>query len=138
MVTVDDTGYRARGIPGWGIIIQGKSPEEAPYGEAWALGNIVRLKEPYRPCLGADLHGNVPRTEYQYGVIVEHIGGDFRGDPRVSLHLYSADGRIFMEPNHIPEYVDFCVSELDLWKRVEELGYQPIMPLEEEQKEGAG
>ena len=82
--------------------IQGKSVEENPLQPEYALGNLVKLNEPYR--------------EYDHGIIVEHIGYNAEGSPHVSLHLYNTRGDIYvMEEGPLtPHYVDFAATEFEV------------------------
>jgi len=138
----DDLGYRARGFPG-GLVLQGKTPEEHPYPLELALGNIVKLNEPYsidrnprhRPAepgqctCGFGFEGydgfreHLKQSGYRFGIIVEHIGYNWRGEPRVSLHLYDDEGFLLMGPNNIPGYVDFAAAEFQVHKIASESGY---------------
>ena len=62
----------------------------------------------------------------RWGIIVEHIGRNWRGTPKVSLYLYDDEGRLFMGPNNIPQYVDFCADEFEVWKVAVDIGYLRI------------
>ncbi|MGB3766525.1 MAG: hypothetical protein WA947_08195 [Phormidesmis sp.] len=105
-----------------------------------ATGDIVKLKKPYRP-------GDFPQAKnsdwkgFGYGIVAEIlttqmiVNGDRYGDehPRnVSLNLYDATGQMMIEPSFIeaglciPSYVDFHVSELELYKIASESGYIPV------------
>jgi hypothetical protein len=104
-------------------------------------GDIVKLKEPYRP---EEWVYRQPQTwkGFEFGIVVQivscqfSINGDRYGDgqtPRnVSLHLYDAAGQLMIEPLYleqgllIPSYVDYHVSELVLYKIASESGYIPV------------
>lgn len=121
------------------------------YPKELALGNIVKLKKPYKPQLFTE-HERKQRQQimsllrakqsdphplakeqmamwdgwagFSYGIIVEHIGRNAMGEFNVSLQLYDPElGVIFMGPNNIPEYVDCSSSEFTLWKIATETGY---------------
>ncbi len=144
-----DMGYRARGFPDGSFLMQGKSPQEAPYPEEYALGNIVKLNEPYttdrNPWHRIESYGrcrcgfefkrykehqeHAGENGFKWGIVVEHIDRNWRGEPKVSLHLYDDEGRLFMGPNNIPMYVDFVGSEFQVWKRATDIGYAPEQPL---------
>jgi len=86
-------------------VISAKSEEERSLPEKYALGNIVQLHESYR--------------EYSHGIIVEQLGYTAVGSPHVSLHLFNADGEIYIMGDEIkgsitPHYVDFAISEFDV------------------------
>ncbi|MBI4321882.1 MAG: hypothetical protein HY675_25590 [Chloroflexi bacterium] len=142
-----DMGYRAAGQDGV-FMMQGKSPEEAPYPPALAIGNIVKLDKPYStdrnpwhkpanfktckcgyeykaPSVYKDQRRHQEENGFKYGIIVEHVSRNSGGTPIVSLHLYDDEGRLFMGPNLIPEYVDFTCDEFTLYKVATELGYLP-------------
>ncbi len=103
-------------------------------------GDIVKLKEPYKPA-------DFPQTRnsdwlgFSYGIVVEIlstqmiVNGEAYGNqhPRnVSLNLYDATGQMMIEPTfveaglYIPTYVDFHLSELELYKIASETGYIPV------------
>jgi hypothetical protein len=83
-----------------------------------SIGNIVRLKKPWR-----ELHNR----EYRWGIIVQHAGMNFMGHPKVSLHLFDERGRLLIEEGkRIPEYADFVASEFVVWKIASQLGYEPL------------
>lgn len=104
-------------------VVRGLSAEESPLPEPeLSLGNVVKLKQPYR--VG---HGQQVR-EFVFGVIAEHVGHNAWGHPVVSLYLYDADGRLFLGPNSIPEFVDFPAAEFVLWKVAAEPGYAVVNP----------
>ena len=83
-------------------VTHSKKAEEQPLPEEFALGNLVKLNEPYR--------------EYDHGVIVEHIGRNARGFPHVSLHLYNTNGEIYLmsEGGRTPCYVDFASTDFEV------------------------
>lgn len=104
------------------------------------VGDIVRLKEPYRV---ADFPQakNPDWVGFGFGIVAEIlstqmiVNGEAYGDqhPRnVSLNLYDATGQMMIEPSYvaaglcIPSYVDFHVSELELYKIATESGYSPV------------
>lgn len=105
------------------------------------LGDIVKLKTPYRP---EEWVNRKPEDwkGFEYGIVVEivscqfTINGERYGDallPRnVSLHLYDALGQLMIVPQFlaqglmIPEYVDFHVSQLVLYKIASEMGYKTV------------
>ena len=84
------------------LLFQGKSSEQKPLPEEYALGNLVKLNQSYR--------------KYDYGIIVEHIGYNAMGSPHVSLHLYNEDGEIYLMSagGKTPCYVDFSASEFEV------------------------
>lgn len=106
-------------------------------------GDIVQLKEPYKPHDVIDLMRSNPQvyqhlgleglraseryTLYQrwkgftYGIVAQILD---RGR-RCALHLYSDEGLIYREiDTPIPSYVDFCTDELVLIKRASVVGYE--------------
>jgi hypothetical protein len=97
---------------------------EKPHDEVFPdveLGDIVRLKEPYRKGCGKEV------TLYRYGIVVEILHVTPRGKVRnVSCHLYSAEGRIYLGPNSIGEFVDFFAAEYELYHRAKDMGYTPL------------
>ncbi len=101
-------------------------PPERPYDEDFpdvALGDVVRLKEPYRK--------RVNKTDelYHYGIVVEILQVTARGKVRnVSLHLYTAEGKIYLGPNDIPQFVDHYAGEYELYHRARDMGYTPLLP----------
>lgn len=103
-------------------------------------GDIVKLKQPYKPA-------DFPQAKdpdwggFAYGIVVEIletqllVNGEAYGNPyprRVSLNLYDASGQLMIEPSFveaglcIPSYVDFHLSELELYKIASESGYIPV------------
>lgn len=102
-------------------IYQGMSPAESAYPEELALGNIVKLKDPYRPTGTA---AGQAGDSFTHGIIVEQLTRNAFGMPLVSLHLYNPQTReIYLGPNGIPEYVDTAADEILLWKIAAETGY---------------
>lgn len=102
-------------------IYRGMTPAESAYPEELALGNIVKLKESYRPTLTA---AGQARESFTHGIIVEQLTRNAFGMPLLSLHLYNPETReIFLGPNGIPEYVDTAADEILLWKIATETGY---------------
>lgn len=87
--------------------IHGMDPEESPLPEPeLALGNVVRLKNPFVADRG---------TKYRYGIIVEHVGHNAFGVPMVSLHVYDDQGKLHLiKGSHLPHYVDFAANDLIL------------------------
>lgn len=111
-----------------------------PTTHVLTTGDIVRLKDPYKP---ADfLQAKDPAWGgFTYGIVVEiletqmTVNGERYGSGyprRVSLNLYDASGQLMIEPSFveaglcIPSYVDFHLSELALYKIASELGYLPV------------
>jgi hypothetical protein len=87
------------------------------------LGDVVRLKEPYKKGYGKKV------VLYRYGIVVEILQVTPRGKVRnVSLHLYTEDARIYLGPNQIPEFVDHYAGEYELYHRAKESGYTPLLP----------
>lgn len=105
------------------------------------LGDLVRLKHPYRPSewvyrQAKDWPG------FEWGIVVEIVATQFTVNgaaygpatvPRtVSLHLYDRQGQLYIEPQLqqagilIPTYVDFHLSEVQLYKIATETGYCPV------------
>ena len=84
------------------FLIQGKTPEQKPLPEEYALGNLVKLNQSYR--------------EYSHGIIVEHIGYNAMGSPHVSLHLYNTNKEIYLmsEGGQTPCYVDFAATDFEV------------------------
>lgn len=101
-------------------------------------GDIVRLKQPYRP---EEWIRRKPKDwkGFEFGIVAEivsyqfTVNGDRYGNaqmPRhVSLHLYDASGQLFIVPEWIeqglmiPSYVDFHLSELILYRIASADGY---------------
>ncbi len=103
-------------------------------------GDIVKLKSPYKPD-GFPQVKNPHWPGFGYGIVAEIlttqmiVNGAAYGDqhPRnVSLNLYDATGQMMIEPMYveaglcIPSYVDFHISELELYKIATESGYSPV------------
>jgi hypothetical protein len=98
------------------------------------------LKKPYKPAA----FPQASKTDWPgfgYGIVVEIlttqmiVNGNAYGNqhPRnISLNLYDATGQLMVEPTYIkaglciPSYVDFHVSELELYKIATESGYVPV------------
>ena len=95
------------------------------------IGDIVRLKQPYRP----EEWVSLKPTDWQgfeFGIVVEIVSHQFsvngesygnQQQPRnVSLHLYDATGQLMIFPQwlekglFIPSYVDCHLSELILYR----------------------
>ena len=90
------------------LMVQGKSPSQVPYPETLALGNIVKLKEPYPIGTEEFEHSGSRRKLYAtYGIIAEQVSWAASGNPIVSLYLYSDKGQMYMGPNNIPTFVDY-------------------------------
>ena len=106
-----------------------------------SIGDIVRLKEPYRPeewvlLKLADWKG------FEFGIVVEIVSYQFsvkresygnQQQPRnVGLHLYDAMGQLMIFPQwlekdlFIPSYVDFHLSELTLYRIASQDGYETV------------
>jgi hypothetical protein len=101
--------------------VEKEQPYDAEFPDV-ELGDIVRLKEPYRT--------RVAKTEqlYRYGIVVEILQVTPRGKVRnVSCHLYTGEGQIYLGPNSIPQYVDFYAKEYELFKRARDMGYTPLV-----------
>lgn len=103
-------------------------------------GDIVKLKLPYKPADFPQAR-NLDWPGFGYGIVVDIlttqtiVNGAAYGDqsPRnVSLNLYDATGQMMIEPMYveaglcIPSYVDFHISELELYKIATESGYRPV------------
>ena len=75
---------------------------QKPLPEKFALGNLVRLNEPYK--------------QFDHGIIVEHIGHNAGGVPHVSLHLWNPQGELHVmkEGSQTPHYVDFLITEFEV------------------------
>ena len=105
------------------------------------IGDIVRLKQPYRPneCVSlkpTDWQG------FEFGIVVEivsyqfSVNGESYGNqqqPRnVSLHLYDAMGQLMIFPQwlkkglFVPSYVEFHLSELTLYRKASQDGYETV------------
>ena len=84
----------------WGVHSQ--NPNQESLLQEFALGNLVRLYEPYK--------------QFDHGIIVEHIGHNAGGVFRVSLHLWNKQGEIHVmkEGLQTPHYVDFTVEEFEV------------------------
>ena len=103
-------------------------------------GDLVKLKAAYKPA-------DFPQAKdpdwlgFTYGIVVkiletqlvvngETYGGGY--PRRISLHLYDERGQLMIEPSFIagglfiPSYVDFHLSELELYKIASESGYLPV------------
>ena len=93
------------------------------------LGDIVRLRKPYKPVVGTDRQ----RGPFPLGIVAEILTTLPDGHTRnVSLYLYDPERReIFLGPNGIAEYVDFHCSEFELYKRANEQGYIPLVAREQ-------
>ena len=111
-----------------------------PTAHILTTGDIVKLKEPYKPADFPQAR-NPDWLGFAYGIVVEIlstqmiVNGEAYGNqhPRnVSLNLYDATGQMMIEPTFveaalcIPTYVDFHVSELELYKIASETGYIPV------------
>lgn len=96
----------------------GLPAEVVKFPDRLALGNIVKLNRLYEK-IG-------PKEGYQFGIIAEQIGTNAFGRFMVSLFLYDEKGHLYMGPNQIPNFVDFCESEFTLYKVATEMGYTPV------------
>ncbi|WAL58036.1 hypothetical protein [Thermocoleostomius sinensis] len=91
-----------------------------------SLGDIVRLKHPYRSQDWAARKSSSWRG-FEFGIVAE-----FGDDEKVSLFLYDADGQLFLVPALspqalvIPTYVEFDVTELVRYEIVTESGYSSL------------
>ena len=96
----NNTYFEPSETNGW--FIYGKKPEQKPLPKEFALGNLVRLHEPYK--------------QFDHGIIVEHVGYNAGGVPHVSLHLWNAQGELHVmkEGPQIPHYVDFVATEFEV------------------------
>lgn len=101
------------------------------------LGDIVKLKRPYKPLLDLDAITPIDRvqawdtwTGFTYGIVVQ-VKNNWKGElTRVRLHLYEPSlSFIYMGPNYIPTYVDFSVMEIELHKPASELNYKTLPKL---------
>ncbi len=104
-------------------------------------GDIVRLKQPYRPEEWVLLKDETWQG-FKYGIVVEiissqfSVNGEAKGDrqqPRnVGLHLYDAGGQLMIYPDWVekgllvPTYVDFHLSELILYRIANQDGYETV------------
>ena len=112
------------------FLMQGKSPPEE-----YALGSIVKLKEPRmtglnpwhrwedygKCCCGFEFDSysnallvHLREKAFKWGIIIKHKNRTWRGRPRVNLLLYNDEGRLFMGRNNVPEYVDFAAGEFQV------------------------
>ena len=96
---LDDINYM---LSGTGSVKKESKLKEQPLPEEFALGNLVKLNEPYRM--------------FDHGIIVEHIGYSAMGYPYVSLHLYNTKGEMFLMSGGLrtPCYVDFAATEFEV------------------------
>jgi len=83
-------------------VVHEKRPEQKLLPEEFALGNLVRLHEPYK--------------QFNHGIIVEHVGYNAEGIPNVSLHLWNTHGEIHVmkEGLQTPHYVDFVATDFEV------------------------
>jgi len=103
-------------------------------------GDIVRLKQPYRPEEWVLLKGEGWKG-FEYGIVVEiiscqfSVNGEAYGNqqPRnVGLHLYDAGGQLMIYPDWletgllVPTYVEFHLSELILYRIANQDGYEIV------------
>jgi hypothetical protein len=92
-----------------------------------SLADIVMLRMPYQPVRGQDRQ----RGPFGFGIVAELL--TVLADGRVrnaSLYLYDPARReLFLGPNGIPEFVDCHGSEFVLYKRAEDMGYTPLVPV---------
>jgi len=88
-----------------------------------ALGDVVKLKQPYRPKDWLE-QKPIDWKGFEFGIVAE-----FAEDEKMSLFLYDAAGQLLVTPTLsrqtllIPTYVEFDVAELVLYKIVSESGY---------------
>lgn len=88
-----------------------------------ALGDIVKLKQPYRPKDWLE-QKPIDWKGFEFGIVAE-----FAEDEKISLFLYDATGQLLLTPALmsqtllIPTYVEFDVAELVLYQIVSESGY---------------
>lgn len=88
-----------------------------------ALGDVVRLKQPYRPREWLAQQPGDWRG-FEFGIVAE-----FGEDEKISLFLYDARGQLLVTPALIqqalliPTYVEFDVVELMLYRTISESGY---------------
>ncbi len=103
----------------------------------WVPGNIVKLKEPYRPeelmrstlAIVEHLYDPELWKGFTYGIIAEVYGHSRHGIDHVSLFLYEPVLHlIYTDEAHsgIPTYVDFSTDECVPYKDSRVLGYDPI------------
>jgi hypothetical protein len=123
--------------------------EQATRAGFFRPGNIVKLREPYKPedraVRSTIVHNLNPQgyarpsgaldawhqwPGFAMGIIAEvvstqRVGATGPTVPRsVSLHLYDpALGVLYMGPNDIPTYVDFGIDELIPWADTRQVGY---------------
>lgn len=108
------------------------------------LGDIVRLRSPYKPSSEAEHYRQIFNRLHQslykdwrkwqgftHGIVVEIISQGADGFPlHVSLHLYDPHtGLIYMcnpKLHPIPTYVDFQVKKLELVQGATAAGYQVV------------
>ena len=103
-------------------------------------GDIVRLKEPYRPSEWVLLKPNDWRG-FEFGIVVEIVSHQFsvnksygnQKQPRnVGLYLYDATGQLMILPQwlekglFVPSYIDFHLSELVLYRIASQDGYETV------------
>lgn len=108
--------------------------------EPFAPGNLVRLREPYRPGEpGAAWRGRPEEWRrwrgFTHGIVVEVLTrGLDRRATRVSLHLYDPERQLLYvhEGYTVPVYVDFHVRELVAHRIVGDEGYRTLPDLETE------
>jgi hypothetical protein len=90
------------------MTIRGRGTDEVTFPEELALGNIVKLNEPYPIGTEEFEHSGSRRKLYAtYGIIAEQVSWAASGNPIVSLYLYSDKGQMYMGPNNIPTFVDY-------------------------------
>ncbi len=111
---------------------------EAVGADVFAPGNIVQLREPYKPD-GMDRAWTGKRAEwrawpgYTHGIVAEVLDRDRTGRVRrVSLHLYDPErALLYLHDNGcaIPVYVDHHVDELKAYKVASDDGYAALLDL---------
>lgn len=121
-------------------------PEETNEGamsEPFGPGNLVRLRQPYRPddyCpngpMGLWRQANREAWHtwpgFTHGVVVEVLARSLGGQVmRVSLHLYDPEHHLlYFHGGTVPVYVDFHVKELIPHKVAADPGYAVLPSLE--------
>ncbi len=112
--------------------------------EPFAPGNLVRLKQPYRPDdyrpdgpMGLWRQANRDAWRvwpgFTHGIVVEALARNLEGSvTRVSLHLYNPDYHLlYLHGGTVPVYVDFHVKELLPHKVATDPGYATLPALGE-------
>ena len=105
------------------------------------MGDIVKLKKPYRPEEWVLLKPTGWKG-FEFGIVVEIVSSQFsvngesygnqKQSRNVSLHLYDATGQLMIFPQYlkkgllVPTYVDFHLSELILYRIATLDGYETV------------